>query len=89
MTTANALKDNGVFKYGIRITVISEIRRQFSLKFFQQVCQMLVRTNAFTTTYHQQTNGQTEIYNRKILEMLCCYVADHQRDWDTYVQALT
>lgn len=50
---------------------------------------MLGIANAFTSTYYPQTNGQTERSNRTIIQMFRCYVADHQRDWDTYFQALT
>lgn len=43
----------------------------------------------FTSTCDPQTNDQTYRCNRKVLEMLRCYVRDHQRKWYKYVQVLT
>ena len=40
-------------------------------------------------TYHPQSNGQVERYNRKILSALRTYVADHGKDWDLYTDVLT
>ena len=42
-----------------------------------------------TTAYHPQSNGQTERFNRTLVERLWDYVNEHQRDWDDYVQPLT
>ena len=46
-------------------------------------------SNAFTSTYHPQTNGQTERFNRTLTAMLRCYVDDNPQDWDRYAPALT
>lgn len=41
-----------------------------------------------TTTYHLQSNGQVECYNRTVLVALRAYVADHPSDWDLYTDTL-
>ena len=53
------------------------------------MCSLLGLSNIFTSTYHPQTNGQVERYNRTILAMLRNYVNEHQEDWDRYATALT
>lgn len=68
---------------------MSDNASQFESQFFRRVFQVMGIENAFTSTYHPQTNGQTERYNRSILAVLGCYVMDHQRDCYEYVQVLT
>ena len=43
----------------------------------------------FTETYHPQTNGQIERFNRNIFSALSHYVAENQQYWDQYINALT
>lgn len=58
-------------------------------KFFVHVCQILGINNIFTTTYHPQTNGKAERFNRTICSSLRKYIGDHPIDWDLYTLALT
>ena len=44
--------------------------------------------NVFTTTYHPQTNGQVERFNRTLAAMLRCYVEDNPGLWCLYASAL-
>lgn len=43
----------------------------------------------FTSSYHPQTNGQTERFNRTLAVSLTLYVEQNQKNWPDYVQALT
>lgn len=43
----------------------------------------------FTTTYHPQTNGQVENFNRTFLSALRKYIGDHPKDWDLFSDAVT
>jgi hypothetical protein len=42
----------------------------------------------FTSTYHPQTNGQVERFNRTVLEKLTHYVTSAQDDWDEHVRGV-
>ena len=77
-----------VFNYGPPEDLIADNGGCFTSKYFQDVCRIMNVHNSFTTTYHPQTNGQVERYNRTILAALRTYVADHPRDWDLYTDAL-
>ena len=86
---AVAFVEHWVFSYGPPECVISDNGKQFAAKFFQAVCELLGISNVFTSTYHPQTNGQVERYNRTILAMLRNYVNEHQNDWDEFATVLT
>ena len=86
---AVAFCSHWVFKYGPPRHLLMDNAQYFNAKFFQAVCQHLGISPRFITTYHPQTNGQAERYNRTIIAMLRNYVNDHQDDWDKYSEALT
>ena len=37
----------------------------------------------FSSPYHPQTDGQTEVVNRSLGDLLHCLVGDHTRNWDS------
>jgi len=77
-TIAAAFLDNWVAAYGTPATVLSDNGPQFRSTLFQGVCSLLGISNRYSTTYHPQTNGQVERYNRTIVGQLRTYVEDHQ-----------
>ena len=89
ITVAEAFTKHWIFVYGPPVSVLSDNGKQFTAKFFQDVCRIIGIKNVFTTTYHPQTNGQVERFNRTILAALRHYVGDHPKDWDLYSDALT
>ena len=88
-TVAVAFVEAWILKYGPPKTLISDNGKQFAAKFFQAVCSLPGLSNIFTFTYHPQTNGQVERYNRTIIAMLRNYVNEQQDDLDRYATALT
>jgi len=88
-TIAAAFLDHCVAAYGPPATVLSDNGPQFRSTFFQGVCSLLWVYYRYSTTYHPQTNGQVERYNRTIVSQLRTYVEDHQDRWDELVSMLT
>lgn len=92
-TTANhvatAFLENWVISYEIPNYLLTDNGLQFVAKFFAAICLYMGLNQVTTTAYHPQTNGQTERYNKTIVARLRHYVAEHQSDWDVYVQPLT
>ena len=87
-SVAKAFIQHWVFAYGSPCSVLSDNGKQFTSRFFQDVCRILRINNVFTTTYHPQTNGQVERFNRTLLSSLRHYIADHPQEWDLYTDAL-
>ena len=71
-----------VFKlHGLPKTIISDRDSRFMGGFWQELFR-LVRTNLTpSTSYHPQTDGQTEIVNKWIEGYLRTYVSGQQRAW--------
>jgi hypothetical protein len=51
----------------------------------KSVLKMIGVTSGFTTAYHPQTDGQTERFNKTLIDMLSMYVNSRQTDWDLYL----
>ena len=68
--------------YGIPNILLTDNGTQFVSKFFQTFCKILGVKQVFTSAYRPSTNGQTERFNRTVVEYMGAYVAEHQRDWD-------
>ena len=78
-----------VLVYGPPLLLLADNGMQFISKLFQEICSLLGVKDLFTTTYHPQTNGQAERFNRTILAAIRHDVSDHPHDWDLFTDALT
>ncbi|CDF36784.1 unnamed protein product [Chondrus crispus] len=86
---AQAFVHHLVFVYGPPVKLLSDNGTQFTARFFQNVCRILGICNVFTTTYHPQSNGQVERFNRTLTSALRKYVGEHPKDWDLFSDAVT
>lgn len=88
-TVASAFCDGWVASYGPPDTVLTDNGPQLTSVSFRGACRMMGIHNLTSTTYHPQTQGQVERYNRTIVAQLKAYVTDHQETWDELVSILT
>lgn len=75
--------------FGITDCLLTDNGPQLVAECFNIVCAALGTTHMKTTSYHPQTNGQTERYNRALVNHLRKYVYENQTEWDKFVQSLT
>jgi Integrase core domain len=68
--------------YGIPNVKLTYNGSQFVAKLFQTFCWILGVKQVFTSAYRPSTNGQTERFNRTVIEFMGAYVSEHQRDWE-------
>ena len=68
--------------HGLPEEIISDRDSVFMSHFWDAIFRKLAVKLKPSSAYHPQTDGQTERMNRKIEEMLRCYVDHHQSNWD-------
>lgn len=83
------LMPHWIILYEIPDYVPTDNGAQFFTTFLEPFCAILETGYLVTTAYYTQTNEKVERFNKTILPRLRYYVAEHQQDWDIYVQSLT
>lgn len=71
--------------HGIPSTIVSDRDPRFTAHFWRTVFEMLRTKLAMSTSFHPQTDGQTERANRTVEDILRSYVDSLQDDWDEYL----
>jgi hypothetical protein len=71
--------------HGLPARVISDRGTQFDSALFREIMQALQVTQAMSSAYHPETDGQTERVNRVMQEVLRHYVNPLQTDWDQWL----
>ena len=75
--------DKIVKLYGLPKTIVSD-RDVRVMSYFWKTLWHLVSTKLkFSAAYHPQTDGQTEVVNWSLENLLRCLVGDHARTWDS------
>jgi len=74
--------DEIVKLYGLPQTIVSDRDVRFTSYFWKTLWHMVGTKLKFSTAYHPQTDGQTEVVNRSLGNILRCLVSDHNRNWD-------
>ncbi len=68
--------------------IISDRDVQFTSAFWKQLWSKQGCKLAMSSSYHPQTDGQTERSNRTIEEILRCYCNEQQNNWDQYISSV-
>jgi hypothetical protein len=77
---------NNVWKHhGLSAKVISDRDSKFTSHFMSEVCRLLGTKQALSTSFHPQSDGQTENMNRTLQDMLRHYIGPYRTDWDSYL----
>ena len=77
---------NNIFRlHGLPANFISDRDSKFTSAFWKSVMEHFRVTLKMSSSYHPQTDGQTERVNRILEQMLRNYVTHEQNDWDKYL----
>ena len=85
LSTALLFKNNVYRHHGIPENIISDRDPIFMSKFWKSLFKLLGTKISPSSAYHPQTDGQSEILNRKIEEMIRSFVGFDKKDWDKYL----
>ena len=89
LTVSSAFIDTWVAAYGVPDSVLTDNGPQFASVYYQGILGLLGIASNYTSPYHPQTNGQVERQNRTLVRQLRCYIAEHQKEWDSHLSLLT
>lgn len=73
--------------HGIPDSILSDRDPRFTGKFWNALWTQLGTTLTMSTTYHPQTDGQTENANKTLEQVLRSYIKFDQTDWDQHLDA--
>jgi transposase InsO family protein len=68
--------------HGVPKKIMSDRGIQFTLKFWERLRETLHTQSRFSSTYHSQTDGQTERVNQILEDMLRACALQYGRSWD-------
>ena len=86
--TARLFSHHIVAHYGMPKQIISDRDRLWSNQFWKEICTILGATRLLSTSYHPQTDGQTEVMNQTLEIMIRAYVNEELSDWNTKLDSL-
>ncbi|KAK0604746.1 hypothetical protein LWI29_019042 [Acer saccharum] len=68
--------------HGLPTSIVSDRDTRFLSHFWRSLWKMVNTRIDFSSAYHPQTDGQTEVVNRALGDLLRCLVGDNVRSWD-------
>ncbi|KAK8918413.1 hypothetical protein KSP39_PZI022006 [Platanthera zijinensis] len=67
---------------GVPKTIVSDRDVKFTSYFWKTLWKLMGTKLLFSSAYHPQTDGQTEVVNRSLGGLLRCLVGEHKGTWD-------
>jgi hypothetical protein len=68
--------------HGVPLSIVSERDVKFVSYFWKTLWTKIGTKLMFFSAFHPQTDGQTEVLNRSLGNLLRCLIADHTTSWD-------
>ena len=78
---ANLLIQHVIKIHGVPHSIISDRDKLFTSRFWQHLFTRQGTQLAMSSSYHPQTDDQSEIFNRCLEMYLCCYTQQNPKDW--------
>ncbi|RDX73225.1 gag-pol, partial [Mucuna pruriens] len=81
-----ATKTNIFYRFGVSKALISDQESQFCNKAMSSLFDKYGVVQRIATTYHPQTNGQAEVFNREIKKILQKIANPSRKDWSRLLE---
>jgi len=78
---ARLFRDNVWKLHGLPESVVSDREPQFAAELTKELNKMLGIQTKLSTTFHPQTDGQTERMNQEVEQYLRFFIEYRQKDW--------
>ncbi|MCO5611908.1 hypothetical protein L7F22_066167 [Adiantum nelumboides] len=77
---------HNVFKYhGMPQSIVSDRDPRMTSLFWKALFENMGTTLKFSSSFHPQTDGQSEVANSIVLDLLKYYVSEHKATWEHYL----
>ena len=80
--TARLFFNEIVRLHGVPRSIVLDRDIRFTSTFWKTLWHLMGTTLRFSTAFHPQTDGQTEVTNRSLGNLLRCLVQDNKASWD-------
>ncbi|MCO5608565.1 hypothetical protein L7F22_062776 [Adiantum nelumboides] len=75
-----------IFKlHGMPETIVSDRDPRFTSFFWKAIWENIGTRLQFSSSFHPQTDGQSEIANSVVLDLLKSYISDQKTQWERYL----
>ena len=81
-TIANLFVKEIISRHGVPAKLLSDRGTNFLSELMQEICKLMGTEKVNTSSYHPQTDGLVERFNRTLTAMLAKTVEKDGRDWD-------
>jgi transposase InsO family protein len=86
--TARILMEEVILVHGPPDKIITDQGLHFKNELLQAITTLIGSKHVFSTTYHPQTNGQTERWNSTFATQLAKYCNTDHNNWDIYLPSI-
>ncbi|KAL5769765.1 hypothetical protein ACOSP7_013919 [Xanthoceras sorbifolium] len=85
LTVAQALVREIIRLHGVPTSIVSDHDRVFISSFWQHLFKLQGTKLCMSSSYHPQSDGQTEVINRILELYLCCFSSDQPKKWVEWI----